>query len=109
MKLKDKVYSVRSVVSTVVYAAAILLLLGIFWLVICLNYDNIEHNAKIFIRILAGFCFLGFLLFSVLLPFLLYKYPKYKKITYLFLQKRCFLPDSEIQKNLNKHENDNAD
>ncbi len=100
MNLECKVYNKGYVLFTIIFASIILFAMSICFLLFSLTYDNLEYLAKIFMYIISGLCFIGGLLFSVVCPILLCKYPKYKRLTRMFIKETEFLSDEEIKDRL---------
>lgn len=96
-KIKNKVISPDYVVVGLITGCIVFLLCGILILLIALFYDKVELWADILMFIIAGFCFVAFLLYAIFVPILLLQYPKHKKLLHVLLKKSVFLPDDQIE------------
>jgi len=80
---------VSMIISCVIYLAC-----AILFLCLGLLYDNVEHAARIVLYVVSGLCFLLTVLFPVATVILVRTYPKYRKLTHVFV-KPYFLKQEE--------------
>jgi hypothetical protein len=107
-------YEIRRVKFTLIYIPSLLFVIGLisFWIAAT------TESAVIFVIFLAYFISFSAILFAFvytfIVPTLIRSYPKYKKLTHIFIRKECFKANhdnqmleiiSTISQSMNKNKN----
>ncbi len=95
VKLKDKVYDPGMIKFAIIFATALFLAMGIFFIVVAFTYDKIEPAAIVCLKIAGVLSILAGMGYGIATPFLIYTYPKHKRIAHLFLKESVFIKRGE--------------
>lgn len=86
-------------VYTLVFPSIVMLACGLLFLFAALFYEKCEYAARIFLFVFSGLC-LAFAIFYPLITLLLIRcYPKYPRLTKLFIKEYVFDDPSHFYKN----------
>ena len=87
MKMKDQIIDgqVGTIRFTLIFVPILCFVLEIVAFLFAFFYENIEHSARILVYVMSAFAMLLALIYAVVVPILIKRYPQYKWITHLFI------------------------
>lgn len=75
----------------IVFAGIILFAIATFFLLLGLFYFNVDFAARIALFVICGLCYFLSVFAPLITVLLIRKYPKYKKLTKLFIESYIFI------------------